>query len=244
MRSSASSLGLHSDGMAAFTVKQKVLLAVVPPLAAGLIRLLGATWRIRDCAVPGTPPGHTVPGPTVFAFWHESLLSAAYRFRGLGIAILISRSFDGELIARTVERLGFVAVRGSSSRGGASGLRGMAETYAAGHVCAFTADGPKGPRRVAKAGAVQLAELAGAAWVGCFHPEPEECWRLGSWDRFAIPKPFTTVRFGWPAHVAALGLGDVQVALEEAVALASPPQTGDTSPPPHTFGLKSSIHRS
>lgn len=204
--------------MPAFTRKQRILLAVVPPLAAAFIRLLGATWRVRDVQAGGTPVGHTLPGPTVFAFWHESLLSCAYRFRGLGIAILISRSFDGELIARTVERLGFVVVRGSSTRGGAAGLRGMAEAYATGAICAFTADGPKGPRRVAKPGPVHLAKLVAAPWLGCFHAEPARAWRLGSWDRFAIPKPFTTVNFGWPAHTAA-ELESIGKALIEAVGL-------------------------
>ncbi len=210
---------LAPPAMPAFSLSQRITLAVVPTLAAGLIRALGATWRAIDVQAPGAPAGHTLPGPTVFAFWHEGLLSCAYRFRGLGIAILISRSFDGELIARTVEKLGFVAVRGSSSRGGAAGLRAMAEAYGAGRICAFTADGPKGPRRVAKAGPVQLAGLAGAAWVGCFHAEPERAWRLESWDRFAIPRPFTTVRFGWPAH----GMPEqaaVQRGLEEALRLA------------------------
>lgn len=206
--------------MPRFSLKQRVLLAALPPAAAGLIRLLGATWRISDTAAVDTPLGNTIPGPTIFVFWHESLLSCAYRFRSLGIAILISRSFDGELIARTVERLGFVAVRGSSSRGGASGLRGMADAYAAGCICAFTTDGPKGPRRVAKGGAVQLAELAGAPWVGCFHAEPQRAWRLRSWDRFAIPRPFTTVRFGWPAHQFAPDQPAIQRALDQAVALA------------------------
>ncbi len=206
--------------MPAFTRKQKLLLAVAPPLAATLIRLLGATWRVRDAQAAGVPAGHAIAGPTVFAFWHESLLSCAYRFRGLGIAILISRSFDGELIARTVERLGFLAVRGSSSRSGTAGLRGMTGAYAAGRICAFTADGPKGPRRVAKAGPVQLASLAGASWIGCFHAQPESAWRLGSWDRFAIPKPFTTVRFGWPPHVRELELAAVQAGMMEAVVLA------------------------
>lgn len=204
-----------------FSLKQRVLLAVVPPFTAALIRLLGATWRVRDVAAPGTPPGHTVPAPTVFAFWHESLLACAYRFRGLGIAILISRSFDGELIARTVERLGFLAIRGSSSRGGAGGLRGMADAYAAGRICAFTADGPKGPARIAKAGPVQLAELAGAAWVGCFHAYPCRAWRLRSWDRFAIPKPFTTVRFGWSEHLDSPDQAAVQRGLNRAVLLTA-----------------------
>ena len=203
-----------------YTRKQRCLLAVAPPLAALLIRVLGATLRYRDVNAPGVPNGHTIPGPVVFAFWHCSMLTCAHRFRNLGIAILISRSFDGELIARTVERLGFLAVRGSSSRGGASGLRGMADAYAAGHRCAFTADGPRGPERVAKAGPVQLAQLTGATWIGAYHAQPSRAWYLKSWDHFMIPKPFSTVTFGWPAHVAP-EVELVQRVLDEAVALSS-----------------------
>ena len=196
------------------------MLAIVPPMAALLIRVLGATLRYRDVNAPETPNGHTLPGPAVFAFWHCTMLTSAHRFRNLGIAILISRSFDGELIARTVERLGFVAVRGSSSRGGAAGLKGMAEAYAAGHRCAFTADGPRGPARVAKAGPVQLAELTGATWIGAYHAQPDRAWCLKSWDRFIVPKPFSTVTFGWPAHVRP-ELELVQKALDEAAVMAS-----------------------
>ncbi len=195
------------------------MLALVPPTVSGIIRLLGATLRFEEVPAPGVTVGDKVPGPTVFCFWHRSLLLAAYRFRGLGIAILISRSFDGELIARTVERLGFVAVRGSSTRGGGIGLRGMERAYSEGRICAFTADGPKGPAEVAKPGAVQLAELTGARWVGAFELAAEDCWRLGSWDRFVIPKPFSRVRVGWPAH-AGVELALVQAALDEAVRLA------------------------
>jgi lysophospholipid acyltransferase (LPLAT)-like uncharacterized protein len=189
-------------------------------MAALFIRALGATLRYRDVNAHGVPNGHTIPGPVVFAFWHCAMLTCAHRFRNLGIAILISRSFDGELIARTVELLGFLAVRGSSSRGGASALRGMAEAYAAGHRCAFTADGPRGPERVAKPGPVQLAQLAGATWIGCYHAEPSRVWRLKSWDHFMIPKPFSTVTFGWPPHVGPGDLGALQAALDEAVQLS------------------------
>lgn len=203
-----------------FTRKQRLLLAILPPLAALLIRALGVTLRYRDVNGPGTPSGHTIPGPTVFAFWHCALLACAYRFRNLGIAILISHSFDGEIIARIVERLGFVAVRGSSSRGATRALRGMVDAYEEKHRCAFTADGPRGPARIAKAGPVHLAELTGAAWVGCFHAEPDRAWHLNSWDRFIIPKPFSTVTFAWPAHVAP-ELAEVQRALDEAVRMAA-----------------------
>jgi hypothetical protein len=186
-----------------FNRKQRLLLAIVPPVVALLVRVIGATLRYRDVNAPGTPNGDTVLGPTIFAFWHCALLTCAHRFRDMDIAILISRSFDGELIARTVELLGFVAVRGSSTRGGAGALRGMQQAYAEGHRCAFTADGPKGPARVAKAGPVHLAELTGATW-----------------DSFTIPKPFATVTFGWSAYVAP-ELELVQKALDEAVAMAS-----------------------
>jgi hypothetical protein len=206
---------------------QRVALAVVPPIAAVVIRLLGWTLRYEDRVEDGVAPGYSIPGPVVFALWHRSLLACAFRFRGLGIAILISPSFDGELIARTVERLGFLAVRGSSSRGGAAGLRNMQAAYAAGHRCAFTADGPRGPVFVAKPGAAQLANSVGpgkeeACWVGCFYALPERAWELGSWDRFLIPKPFSRVILTWPRHIAAgeVTTAAVQAGLDRAVAMA------------------------
>jgi lysophospholipid acyltransferase (LPLAT)-like uncharacterized protein len=201
------------------------MLAVVPRVVWLLVRVVGATLRYRDVNAPGVPCGQTVPGPTVFAFWHCAMLACAHRFRGLGIAILVSRSFDGELIARTVERLGFVAVRGSSSRYAAGALRGMQQAYAEGRRCAFTPDGPRGPARVAKPGPVQLAQLTGATWIGAFHAEPSRCWRLRSWDGFMIPKPFCTVTFGWPAYVEP-ELGALQRAMDEAVRLARTTKEG------------------
>ncbi len=208
-----------------FTRKQRLVLAIVPPLVAWMVRALGATLRYRDVCAPGTVAGQLIPGRGIFCFWHCGTLICAHRFRDMGVAILISRSFDGELIARTVERLGFVAVRGSSSRGGATALRTMQQAYADGHKCAFTADGPKGPARVAKPGPVHLAELTTADWIGAYHAEPSRAWHLKSWDRFAIPKPFATVTVGWAAHVGA-DLELLQRAMEEAVALTSKGATG------------------
>jgi lysophospholipid acyltransferase (LPLAT)-like uncharacterized protein len=207
----------HGRGGGPYTLGQRVLLSIVPRLASTLILALGATLRYEDVFAPGAERGDLIPGPTVFAFWHRSLLVCAHRFRNRGIAILISRSFDGELIARTVERLGFLAIRGSSSRGGPTALRQMAEAYAVGHRCAFTADGPKGPAMQAKPGPAQLAALVGAPWVGAFDALPNRAWTLNTWDRFLIPKPFATVRIGWPAHVPPAA---VQTALDAAVALA------------------------
>ena len=210
---------------------QRIALALVPPLAVLLIRLLGMTLRYQDRAEPGVMPGYKIPGPVVFAFWHRSLLACAHRFRNLDIAILISTSFDGELIARTVELLGFKAVRGSSSRGGAAGLRNMQVAYAEGHRCAFTADGPRGLVFIAKPGTAQVANSVGpmtaegnpsGTWVGCFYALPERAWELRSWDRFLIPKPFSRVVLTWPAHVPAgeVTTASVQAALDRAVQMA------------------------
>lgn len=209
----------------AYSFSQRLTLAIVPRLTALLIRVVGATLRYEDVFAEGYGEpirGDVIPGPTIFAFWHRSLLACAHRFQGRDIAIMISRSFDGELIARTVEHLGFRAVRGSSSRGGASALREMLEAYNSGHRCAFTADGPRGPAMVAQPGPVHLAQLVEAPWVGAFYALPLSAWELKSWDRFLIPKPFSRVVMTWPKHIPAseATLPRVQAALDEAVAMA------------------------
>jgi hypothetical protein len=201
-----------------FTLKQRIALAVIPRLASMVICCLGVTLRYRDVCDPDARPGYDMPPPTVYAFWHRCLLACAWRFRNNGVTILISRSFDGELIARTVERLGFVAIRGSSSRDGASGLRNLQRAYLSGHYCAITADGPRGPAQVAKPGAAQLAKLVNAT-VSTFYVHPEKAWELHSWDRFLIPKPFSRVTVAWAAQ-ALPEQAAVQAALDRSVELA------------------------
>ena len=213
--------------MRPFTFKQRVILAIVPRLVTLLIRTVGATLTYQDVFLPNTAdpiPGDKIPGPTIYAFWHQSLLACAHRFRNKDIAILISPSFDGELIARTVELLGFRAVRGSSTRSGATALRGMAEAYAQGHRCAITADGPRGPAMVAKPGAAQLAALVDAPWVGTFYALPLSAWTLNTWDKFLIPKPFSRVLLSFPPHIPASTTdlkSAVQGSLDLAVAMAN-----------------------
>jgi hypothetical protein len=116
-----------------------------------------------------------------------------------------------------VERLGFVAIRGSSSRDGTAGLRNLYRAYLDGHYCAITADGPRGPAMVAKPGVTQLAKLANTT-VGAFYVHPERSWQLRSWDRFLIPKPFSRVTVVWSRQVEAEQTA-VQAALERSVQL-------------------------
>jgi lysophospholipid acyltransferase (LPLAT)-like uncharacterized protein len=201
-----------------YTLNQRLALAIIPRLASAAICLLGVTLRFEDVRDPGAPLGFDAPPPAVYAFWHRCLLTSAWHFRNHNVAILISSSFDGELIARTVERLGYVAIRGSSSRSGSLGLRNMHRAYLAGHYCAITADGPRGPAMVAKPGVSQLAQLVDSP-VGTFYVLPDRAWQLRSWDRFLIPKPFSRVFIGWPLLTTA-DESAVQAALDRSVELA------------------------
>jgi len=207
-----------------YKFSQRVALAIIPRVTAFVVRALTATLRCEEICEPGALPGMQYPPPILYAFWHRALLASAGHFRKHGIAILISRSFDGELIARTVERLGFIAIRGSSSRGGAGGLRAMQQAYAEGRRVAITADGPRGPKFVAKPGAVQLAQLTGSP-VGAFYVLPQRAWTLKSWDSFMIPKPFSRVVIAYTSRVAFTSdegsmQAGVQAALDRSVAMA------------------------
>src|SRR5262249_50078026 len=107
-------------------------------------------------------------------------------------AVMTSRSLDGEFIARVIRRFGFVPVRGSSSRGGQRALLEMNRLLAEGHACAFTIDGPRGPRYVAKKGPVLLARMSGLAITG-FYVAVERAWVLNTWDALMVPKPFSRI---------------------------------------------------
>jgi lysophospholipid acyltransferase (LPLAT)-like uncharacterized protein len=178
------------DDAPRLTWRQRLSLAFVPLVASLLVRLIGVTLRysvfIED------PDGAEFSPKTIYAFWHQCLLTASYRYRHRGIAVLISRSFDGELIARVVQKFGYRPVRGSSSRGAVGGLLEMGRELEAGHAVAFTADGPRGPRFVAKPGPLLLARTQGAP-VRALHFAAKSAWRLNSWDGFIIPKPFSRI---------------------------------------------------
>ena len=117
---------------------------------------------------------------------------------------MVSRSFDGEYIARTIEKLGFVAVRGSSSRGGAQALLGLKSQLEQGTPVVFTIDGPRGPKYVAKSGPVLLSRASGLP-MAAFYVALSDAWVLNTWDALMIPKPFSKalVRFSAKIQVPA-----------------------------------------
>lgn len=173
-----------------------MLAAIVGPVGASLLRLLGATWRIREIGLPHAETARGAGGGALFAVWHEYLLPQIYIRRDHGVTALISQHHDGELIARVVHRLGFQTVRGSSTRGGYRALVAMARLGRAGSELAITPDGPRGPRRVVQVGGLIIAQRGRIPVIPAAlaaHPVK----RLDSWDRFAIPRPFARVVVGY-----------------------------------------------
>jgi hypothetical protein len=152
------------------------------------VRLLAATWRVRVVMPPGLLGR---PGEAVLAFWHGKQL-ALLRARRPAVA-LVSWSRDGALSAGVLSRLGLTVVRGSSSRGGAQGLRALIRQMRGGLDGVFAVDGPRGPLARAKPGAALAAVLARAQLVPV-GTAARRAWVLGrAWDRFEVPWPFTRV---------------------------------------------------
>ena len=178
--------------------------------AAGypLIALLARTLRLdiegREHLEAVTASGR----PYIVAFWHGRILPLSLYFRDRGIVVITSENFDGEWIARIITKLGYRTARGSSSRRARAATLQLVRDVRAGRPAAFTLDGPRGPARVAKSGAVWLAGATGAPMLP-IHAEAEASWSLRSWDRTQIPKPFTRVHMvvGEPIAVPA-GLTD------------------------------------
>ncbi len=163
--------------------------------------MVGATLRFEVIAEEGVVPA-TPPARGIFCFWHRCTLPAAWYFRKFRCSILISQSFDGELIARTLGLLGYNSVRGSSSRGGAAGLMALRDVLARGEPVVFTADGPRGPIYQTKIGPAKLAAMTGEP-IGSFYLLPKRVWAIRSWDRFMVPVPFSRVVVSWARSVAA-----------------------------------------
>jgi lysophospholipid acyltransferase (LPLAT)-like uncharacterized protein len=187
-----------------FSLRQRFSLWLISWTGYLFIRLIGPTLRYTIVPEPGcVSDGRTVP-TSIWCFWHRCLIPVGYFFRGRQFAIMISQSFDGEYIARIVQKLGFRAVRGSSSRGAVGALLGMRQELEKGHVAAFTIDGPRGPRYVAKHGPIMLAKMTGCS-VNAFYIAVERAWVLNSWDQMIIPKPFSRAcAYGSsPLHVPA-----------------------------------------
>jgi lysophospholipid acyltransferase (LPLAT)-like uncharacterized protein len=162
-------------------------------VGTALIRLLGMTWRMRPVNDADLVARRASGERVIFTLWHGELLPLLWHHRGEGIAVVISEHRDGEIIARIAERLGYTTVRGSTSRGGGRALIGLMRAIEAGHDGAVTPDGPRGPAHVFAPGAAIASQRTGAP-LAIIRATATRAWRLKSWDRFLVPKPFATVR--------------------------------------------------
>jgi hypothetical protein len=189
-------------------------IAAISGLGYPLISALGHTLRWRVEGLQHLEAIHGSGRQPVMAFWHGRILPATFYFRRRGIVVITSENFDGEWIARIIERFGYGTARGSTSRGAQKAMLQLVRDMKTGRAAGFTLDGPRGPARVAQAGAVWLASATGNPLLP-FHLEASSHWSLRSWDRTQIPKPFSTVALvvGEPIEVPKEAPGDT---LEQA----------------------------
>jgi lysophospholipid acyltransferase (LPLAT)-like uncharacterized protein len=206
-----------------FTVWQRFLLWLISWAGYLAIGLICPTLRYAvSWEEEPDPPDAILERPVIYSFWHRVVFPATWMWRKQGIAVMVSRSFDGEYIARIIEKFGFVAVRGSSSRGGAEALLGLREELAKGAAVAFTIDGPRGPKYVAKPGPVLLARGTGFP-MAAFYVALSDRWLLKTWDDFMIPKPFSKAlarassRMRVPAEADNAQMSDFHAQLQAAL---------------------------
>ena len=173
-----------------FSLWQRIEFAFVGAVAWLFIALVGRTLRVEFSWEDGSIGSMDNVYPGIYPFWHRCVLGATWIFRHRNFAVLTSRSRDGELIARVIQRFGYVPIRGSSSRGGQRGLLEMDRFVKNGGGVAFTIDGPRGPRFVAKRGPVLLARTTGVA-ITAFYVAMEKAWVINTWDAMMIPRPFS-----------------------------------------------------
>lgn len=168
-----------------YSLRQRLVIRVVGVLLFYLIRAIGVTLKYEVIGWEN----HVEGKPLVYCFWHNRIPIATHFWRRRGIIVMSSRSFDSEYIARFIQRFGFGAARGSSTRGARSALIQMIRAVREGKSAALTVDGPRGPIYEAKAGATLLAAKSGADILP-FSISLNRYWQLPSWDRIQIPKPF------------------------------------------------------
>lgn len=181
----------------------------VPPVlvrvvATPIVRALSRSWRYAEHGEERWGAVLTSGEAYIFLLWHEAILPLLWHLRDRGIAVIVSQGREGRYVGDYASGLGYRILSGSSSRGGPRALLGAVRVLADGGAVAITPDGPKGPRRVVKPGVVQAAQRSGA-WVVPLHAVASPAWRVGSWDRLAVPKPRArvVVGFGEPFRIEA-----------------------------------------
>jgi len=185
-------------------IKDKLLLFLASWIGPILIYILGMTLKIEWVGEENLDILRKEKKSVIYAFWHGRMLIFTFSHRKQKIHVLISQHRDGEFIARIIHRLGFVTVRGSTTRGGPKAIFEMCEKTASGFDVAITPDGPRGPGFQVHPGIIYVAQRSGMSIVPITNSAKNR-WNLSSWDRFLIPKPFSkaVIMLGKPIYVPA-----------------------------------------
>ena len=188
--------------LAGYNFRQRLAIRAADLAFYCLIKLIGQTLRFEIVGAENLKKIEQSGKIPIYATWHNRIFPSVYFLRNRRIVVLTSQSFDGEYIARFIQRFGFGAARGSSTRGGVGGLvrmiRLMREDFLP--MC-FTVDGPKGAPYIAKNGAILLAKKTGNPLLP-FLVEAEKFWTINSWDKLQIPKPFSRARVFFQSPIA------------------------------------------
>ena len=184
---------------------RRIQIPIIAAAVYSVIRTLGPTLRYEVLGWQHAEQVYAAKKQCIWAFWHRVIIPVAWWARHRGIVVMNTTAFDGQWTRKVIERLGFGTAQGSSSRGGLRGLAVMARRLEEGLDCAFTIDGPRGPRYVAKPGPVMLARKTGCP-ILVFHVGVERGKTFEkTWDHFLLPKPFsrTVILFAPPIYVPA-----------------------------------------
>lgn len=183
-------------------MKKELKFGAVGALGQGLLAGLFTTTRCTRVGREYFEKYRREGQPVIFVFWHGVMLPLIHYHRSEGIVVLVSEHADGEYISRVLHRNGFDTARGSSTRGGSKGLRELLRAARSGRDLAVTPDGPKGPPRVFKKGALVAAQLTGLPMIP-MSAGASAAWHFDSWDRFMVPRPLAKIRivYGEPVHV-------------------------------------------
>jgi lysophospholipid acyltransferase (LPLAT)-like uncharacterized protein len=182
---------------------RRIQIPIIAAAVYSVIRTLGPTLRYEVLGWRHAERVYAAKKQCIWAFWHRVIIPVVWWARNRGIVVMNTTAFDGQWTRKVIEWLGFGTAQGSSSRGGLRGLAVMARRLEEGLDCAFTIDGPRGPRYVAKPGPVMLARKTGCP-ILVFHIGVDRGKTFEkTWDHFLLPKPFarTVMLFAPPIYV-------------------------------------------
>lgn len=200
--------------------KKKLEVLFVPPIAYIILQFIYFTCKKRyhfDKAKVNKTP-------SIFVFWHGELMMLPFGYRDYrkshNIDTIVSQHHDGELATRLLNMLGGGAIRGSSSKGGLKALKDAFKSLNNGRDVGITPDGPRGPRHSVADGAVVIAQKKDVPIV-TMNIKISSCWRLNSWDKFAIPKPFSTLDYYYsdPFYITNLSMDDAKKMVKERLSI-------------------------